>query len=111
MLALGVVYPAVIIGLELISRMCADAFFDPMPTYWHVAAVALVPLSNLLIWHHLQGGARPGSKWLAFANGGALAIAGCYAFLFLPLLPLAVVGLLIVVGILPLAPSSPSSAH
>ncbi len=54
-LIFGVIFPAVVIGLELISRMCADAFFDPMPTYWHaLAAVSLVPASNLLVWHHLQ---------------------------------------------------------
>ena len=32
MLIFGVVFPAVVIGLELISHMCANAFFDPMPT-------------------------------------------------------------------------------
>ncbi len=57
-LVFGVIYPAVVIGLELISHMCADAFFDPMPTYWHVAAVSLVPASNLLVWHHLQDETR-----------------------------------------------------
>jgi hypothetical protein len=53
-LVFGVIGPAVVIVFELISHMCADAFFDPMPTYWHVAAVSLVPASNLLLWYHLQ---------------------------------------------------------
>ena len=85
-LIFGVIFPAVVIGLELISHMCADAFFDPMPTYWHVAAVSLVPASNLLVWHHLQDETRRTPKWFAFANGVAIAIAGFYALLFLPLL-------------------------
>jgi hypothetical protein len=104
MLIFGVVFPAVVIGLELISHMCADAFFDPMPTYWHVAAVSLVPASNLLVWHHLQDETRRTTKWFAFANGMAIAIAGFYALLFLPLLPLALVGIIVVLGLPPLAP-------
>jgi hypothetical protein len=104
MLVFGVIFPAVVIGLELISHMCADAFFDPMPTYWHVAAVSLVPASNLLVWHHLQDETRGTPKWFAFANGVAIAIAGFYALLFLPLLPLALVGIIVGIGFLPLAP-------
>src|SRR5262245_50752733 len=45
-LIFGVIYPAVIIALELISGMCANAFFDPLPTYWHAAVAGLVPASN-----------------------------------------------------------------
>ena len=98
------VFPAIVIGLELISHMCADAFFDPMPTYWHVAAVSLVPASNLLVWYHLQDETRRTTKWFVFANGMAIAIAGFYALLFLPLLPLALVGIIVGLGLPPLAP-------
>jgi hypothetical protein len=102
-LVLGVVYPVVVIGIELISRMCAEAFFDPMPTPWHMLAVAFVPASNLLIWIGLQHAPR-NAKWLAFANGVAIAIAGFYALLFLPLAPIALVGIAVGIGLLPLAP-------
>src|SRR5215471_4607858 len=104
MLVFGVLYPAVVIGIELITHMCARVFFDPIPTYWHAAAAAFVPASNLLIWKQLQNPTVRHIRWLAFANGAAIAIGSTYAVLFLPLLPLAVVGVIVVVGILPLAP-------
>jgi hypothetical protein len=74
-LIFGVAFPAAIVVIELMSRMCAGAFFDPMPTFWHVLAVCGVPASNLLIWHHLHDRAPWSATWLAFANGGAIAIA------------------------------------
>jgi Vault protein inter-alpha-trypsin domain len=103
MLALGVLYPAAVIGLELVGHMCAQAFFDPVPTFGHAVAVLLVPAGNMLVWWHLPGSPR-NARWLAFANGVAIAIAGFYALLFLPVLPMAVVGLVFGIGLLPLAP-------
>ncbi len=104
LLVFGVAFPAVVIAIELASRMCAEAFFDPMPTYGHVAAASLVPAGNLLVWSSLRDGAPLGVKWLAFANGVAMAIAGCYALLFLPLLPISILALVVVIGVLPMAP-------
>src|SRR5215510_255721 len=104
MLLFGVIYPAAVIGIELAWGLCSRTFFDPMPTYWHAAVIAFVPASNLLIWTHLQFGKSWNVKWLAFANGGAIAIAGFYTLLFLPLLPMAIIGILFVIGLLPLAP-------
>ena len=76
-----------------------------MPTFWHVAVVRLVPASNLLLWLRICRNARRGSAvWLAFANGAAIAIAALYALLFLPLLPIAVVGVMFGIGLLPFAP-------
>jgi hypothetical protein len=109
LLAFGVVLPAVVIGIELATHMCAQSFFDPMPTYWHAAAVAFVPACNLLTWSYLfrsylEYEPRLSIKWLAFANGAAIAIAALYALLFLPLLPLAVLAIVAGIGLLPLAP-------
>jgi len=103
-LVLGVLYPIAVIAIELASRMCAEAFFDPMPTYGHMLAVAFVPLSNLLIWIRLQHAPFRNASNLAFANGAAIAIAGFYALLFLPLAPIALVGIVVGIGLLPLAP-------
>jgi Vault protein inter-alpha-trypsin domain len=100
----GVVYPAVVIVIELASRMCAEAFFDPMPTYGHVIAAGLVPAGNLLIWTNLQDDTPRNTRWLEFANGTVIAIAGLYMLLFLPLLPIALLGIIIGLGLLPLAP-------
>ena len=103
-LVLGVLYPIAVIAIELASRMCAEAFFDPMPTYGHMLAVAFVPLSNLLMWIRLQHVPFRNASNLAFANGAAIAIAGFYATLFLPLAPIALVGIVVGIGLLPLAP-------
>jgi Vault protein inter-alpha-trypsin domain len=104
LVVLGVAFPAFVIVIEFSSRMCANSFFDPMPTYGHVLVASLVPASNLLVWTSLRDGAPLGVKWLAFANGVAIAIAGCYALLFLPLLPISILALVVVIGLLPMAP-------
>ena len=76
MLLFGVIFPAAIIALELAAHLCAQMFFDPLPTCWHAVAAAIVPASNLWIWLHLQNGRFGSLRWLAFANGAAIAIAG-----------------------------------
>ena len=72
----GVLYPAVVITIELATRMCAEAFFDPMPTYGHMLAASLVPAGNLLVWGYLWNGKPGGTTWVAFVNGATIAIAG-----------------------------------
>ena len=104
LLSLGVIYPAAVIAFELATRFCASTFFDPMPTIWHAVAVAVVPASNLLVWNRLRNGEMRHARWLVFSNGVAIAIAGLYALLFLPLLPLALVGIFFAIGVLPIAP-------
>ena len=39
----GVLLPAVTLGFELTTHLCAGVFFDPLPTWFHVLLVALVP--------------------------------------------------------------------
>lgn len=100
----GVLLPAAVIAIELGSRMCADSFFDPMPTWWHVALVALVPAANLTLFARL-GARRPAPTPLAFVlSGASIAIAAFYTAIFLPLLPIALVAVLVGIGILPFAP-------
>src|SRR5215467_7019470 len=104
LLLFGVFFPAVVIAIELVTKVCAQSLFDPMSTYGHVAAVAFVPACNLLIWTALDREWRSSIRWLAFANGAAIAIATLYALLFLPLLPLAILAIVAGIGLLPLAP-------
>ena len=96
----GVILPLVTIGSELALGWCAEILFDPLPSWGHVVAVFLVPLGNgLLVW----AGGRPG--WPSvFLAGVALGVAGVYALVFLPVVPLALFGLLLGVGLLALAP-------
>jgi hypothetical protein len=100
----GVIYPATVIAIELATRICAEALFDPMPTYWHTLAISLVPAGNLLLWARLRDPAPMALASLAFTNGAVSAIAGLYALLFLPLLPIAILAAAIGIGLLPLAP-------
>lgn len=104
LLALGVIYPATVIAIELLTHICADTFFDPMPTYGHALAVTFVPASNLLVWTCLRFDRPWNAQWLAVANGAAITIAAVYALLFLPLLPFAIVGIVMGIGFLPFAP-------
>ncbi|WP_240486473.1 PEP-CTERM sorting domain-containing protein [Hyalangium minutum] len=103
--ALGVLLPALTLLIELNSRMCAEEFFDPLPTWMHVFLVACVPLANGFgLVATLEGSPR----WMRaalVANGAVLGISAVYTAIFLPLLPLSVIAILIVgMGLLPLAP-------
>jgi len=73
-----------VIAIELVTKLCASRCLIDA-TYGHVAAVAFVPACNLLIWVALDQERRWSIRWLAFANGSAIAIATLYALLFLPL--------------------------
>jgi hypothetical protein len=108
LLVFGVFFPAAVIAIELVMKLCAQSLFDPMPTYGHVAVVTFVPACNYLIWAALEYERRWGARWLAFANGAAIAIASLYALLFLPLLPIAIVAVVAGIGFLPLAPLAAS---
>ncbi len=101
----GIVLPAATVAIELYTRMCAETFFDPIPTLWHAVLAALVPAANLaLVWALIRGNTkRPGALFLA--NGVAIGVSGFYALLFLPLAPLAAVAVVIYgLGLLPFAP-------
>jgi hypothetical protein len=104
LLLFGVFFPAAVIAIELATKLCAQSFFDPMPTYGHVAAVAFVPVCNFLVWTALDQQRGWSIIGLAFANGAAIAIATLYALLFLPLLPIAIIAIVVGIGFLPLAP-------
>ena len=102
----AVVLPAVALGIELSTHICAETIFDPLPTPLHVALVALVPLANLAALLALGRGASDRSwRLLAFANGLALGVAFYYALVFLPLVPISVVFIIAYgLGLLSLSP-------
>lgn len=103
-LVLGVIFPAAVILIELTTGLCSGMFFDPLPTPGHLLLVAMVPLVNFLLWR----AARRDSgevRWLAYAAGAAAAIGTVYTLLFLPILPFAFIGILLLgFGLLPFAP-------
>jgi len=103
-LVCGVIFPAIVIVIELVSGFCASSFFDPLPTLGHIALVSAVPVINYLLWRAAGRDDDP-NPWLLLAGGGAFAVAAVYTLLFLPMLPLAVVAIILAgLGLLPFAP-------
>jgi hypothetical protein len=102
---LGVIFPTVVIAIEWFSGLCANSFFDPLPTLGHLVLVSAVPVINLLLLRAVDREEDPGGR-LVVAGGAALAIAGSYALIFLPILPIAVLGIIFGgLGFLPFAPA------
>jgi len=104
-LLFGVFLPIAAIVIELATHMCAAAFFDPIPTLWHVFLVFLVPLANFGAWWAVRIGHPAWRNRLGLANGLAIGIGAYYTLLYLPLMLPAVFALLFFGwGLLPMAP-------
>ncbi|CAN5723198.1 hypothetical protein BH11PSE6_BH11PSE6_03240 [soil metagenome] len=104
-LMLGVIFPTVVIAIEWFSGLCANSFFDPLPTLGHLVLVFAVPVINLLLLRAVDREEDPGGR-LVVAGGAALAISGSYALIFLPILPIAVLAIILGgLGFLPFAPA------
>ena len=101
----GVLLPVITLLFELSTHFSGGVFFDPIPTFWHVAAVALVPVCGALVWRHVRRPERPLSRGLLVASGAALFVAVCYSLLYLTLMPFAFVAVIYFgLGLLPLTP-------
>lgn len=101
----GIVLPAVTLAIELSNGMCAEVFFNPIPTLWHIALVAAVPALNLLALVVTQAQWRAWRGPMLWANAVALGIALVYALAFAPISPIAVFAILVYgMGLLPLSP-------
>ncbi|MDZ4833341.1 MAG: VIT domain-containing protein [Candidatus Melainabacteria bacterium] len=85
---LGVILPLVCLGVEYTWRFCTTAFFDPIPTWFHVAMITFVAYANGWI---LFSFANPDYKPLkrdALIIGVSIGISLIYSLRFIPLLPL-----------------------
>ncbi|NLF23818.1 MAG: hypothetical protein GX590_11745 [Lentisphaerae bacterium] len=113
LLAFTVVLPALVLAVELTTRICTELFLDPVPDGWNLAAVAAVPIAYLFAWLSARHPA-PRRTWpAAFLAGLAQGLSAYYALLMLPIALLG--GLVLVmgwwyfgfglIGILPLAPA------
>jgi hypothetical protein len=105
LLFIGVVFPLIVVAVELLTALCAGAFFDPLPTWGHVLLVLAVPGVNLLLWRAARRDDGSGSPHLLVLGGAAIAVSAAYALVFLPMLPIALIGILFFgLGLLPYAP-------
>lgn len=97
---LGVVLPLCVLIFELLSSFCGSVFFNPVPTGWHVAWIALVPATNAWL---LRGTGTEMTRGVA--AGFTLVTTLFYGLLFLPLIPVSVIGLIFFgLGIVSLTP-------
>ena len=105
LILLGVILPLIALIFELASHACAGAFFDPIPTWWHVLLVASVPLINGIIIYRVRKGTPSKTTPLLAANAATIVISLFYAVAFAPL---CIPGLIAVFyfgfGLLPMAP-------
>lgn len=100
----GVILPLVTLAIEAFTGICASGLFDPIPSVWHMALVALVPV--VCVWN-----LRFLSEERAFGSGNLLslgigaAIAVYYTIPFAVIIPFAFIGIIFYgLGLLPLAP-------
>lgn len=100
----GVVLPVVTLFVELAWAWCAQALFDPLPTMFHVAMIAIVPVANLLVLLVRNGRYRASAGKVLFLNGIAIGVSAFYTILFIPVMPIAAVAIIWGIGLLPLAP-------
>jgi hypothetical protein len=99
----GVIITTLSITVEATTHICAEVFFDPIPTIWHLLLVIFVPLAQFHVWFAIRK--RTDRLALpAFLNALTIGISLFYSIVYLPLLPMALFALLFGVGLLPLAP-------
>ncbi len=97
--------PAAALVVELATRMCSEHLFDPVPTVFHAALVALVPIGNLAVWLVLRQSAVRLRTPLLWLNGAVIGIAGFYALLFAPLMPVSAMAIMLAgLGLLGFSP-------
>jgi hypothetical protein len=100
----GVLLPLAALLVELQGHVWAGHYLDPIPTPWHIAAIAAVAAVNVAFLGFSQATlARRGALFAAL-NGFAIGVPLLYGIVFLPSLPLAVFGLIFLLGMLPLSP-------
>lgn len=100
----GVIMPAISITVEATTHICAETFFDPIPTAWHLLLVIFVPLAQLHTWFALRRRNTDRLALAGFLNAIVIGVSIFYTVVYLPLTPIALLALLFGLGLLPLAP-------
>lgn len=101
----GVLTPVLAVAVEYDSRNWTDIALDPVPTPVHAIAILGVAAVNLTLLVFAHRGREAPAFVRGPAWGAALAVALWYSLVFLPFLPVAVLGiLLLAAGLLPLSP-------
>lgn len=105
LLFFGVALPTMTVIIELLTHMCAAAFFDPIPGWGDIVLVGSVPAANLLVWRAVCVGRALGGRWLGMASAWSLGVAAYYSLLYATLSPFAAFAVIFFGwGLLPLSP-------
>ncbi len=101
----GVLLPLAAIAFEAGTAICVDAGIDPMPSPAYLLLLLTVPMCNVLAWLGLRREAFEHRFAFAAMTGFSGAIALFYAILFLPLTPILLIGVIVLLPALGLAPA------
>lgn len=103
--AFGIILPLFTLAFELVTRVCADSLFNPLPTTGHVILIALVPI--VIFWNLKRHKSNtPPSKLSILSLGAIISISLYNSIPFVLLMPFALIGIIAYgFGLLPLAPS------
>ena len=83
----GIILPIIALAVEITTGICAESFFDPIPTWMHIVLYASIAVSNFLTLNPVAWGLSGRLALLARINAFALGVSIFYTVLFLPLLP------------------------
>lgn len=101
----GFILPFVVLAVEGCLRLCTNAFFDPIPTWWHIAMVASVGLGNGWLFFKLKDPNYRSTPREGLIIGLVMGISLVYMLRFLPLVPLGLMLILLMgIGFLVFAP-------
>lgn len=102
---LGVLLPLGTLIFEWLERPSASELLDPIPTPFHFGLILLVPLTQAFGIAWLERSSRPLPRWFPWALSTSLGISAAYAIVYLPITPLAMIGIVVYgLGLVPLAP-------
>jgi hypothetical protein len=101
----GVLLPLGTLVFELITGASAEVLFDPIPTWFHVLAIALVPAVNFWLLRVAMKGECPQPRALGWLNGVTTGVVVYYALIYLSFVPFACIGIIFFgLGLVPLSP-------
>lgn len=102
---IGVLYPIIVIIIEIIYHLSASTIFDPIPTLWHKLLVFSVVISNLLLLLYLKQDKANPPFFLNILATFSIGISAFYSIVYLPFTPFAFIAIIYYgIGLLLLAP-------
>ncbi len=100
----GILLPSAALFVELNSGICAEHFFDPLPTVAHALFFGSIVAASCLLLVCSDGAPTFTRRLTAGVVGFALVAAIVYCIAFLPMAPLSCIAVLVGFGLLSLSP-------